>query len=255
MRYSADSFSGASFARSSKAFGKSAEDEILYSYTSGAHNVRDSKEYNIQLIFEGEGWTTQLQQSFVLSADAISDYILGDVPNTSYGALQIDDVRIQAQLIEIDGPGGILGGAGVSLYRGQTGIPIMAIMQFDVADVGYFDSIGLFDDIVLHEMLHSVGAGSGWNRAGLIGTDAAGLPVFTGPMANAIYPGDAFIPIENDGGQGTAYVHWDEQTFGGELMTGWIDVDNDLSYMTIASLGDLGYSIISGANYVPPTFI
>jgi hypothetical protein len=43
--------------------------------------------------------------------------------------------------------------------------------------------------------------------------------------------------------------------FTNELMTGYINGDNSLSYMTIASLGDLGYNVVSGASYVPPTFV
>ncbi len=34
-------------------------------------------------------------------------------------------------------------------------------MQFDLADAAYYNSVGLFDDIVLHEMLHTVGLGYG----------------------------------------------------------------------------------------------
>ena len=63
------------------------------------------------------------------------------------------------------------------------------------------------------------------------------------------------IPLELTGGPGTAYSHWSEATFGNELMTGYIDTDNTLSYMTVASLGDLGYSVVAGASYVPPSFI
>ena len=38
-------------------------------------------------------------------------------------------------------------------------------------------------------------------------------------------------------------------------MTGYIDGDNYLSYMTIASLGDLGYNVVSGASYALPSFV
>jgi hypothetical protein len=65
------------------------------------------------------------------------------------------------------------------------------------------------------------------------------------------------VPLETDGGPGTAYSHWDEGSALGsnELMTGYIDGDNYLSYTTIASLADLGYSTVSGANYSSPWYI
>ena len=53
----------------------------------------------------------------------------------------------------------------------------------------------------------------------------------TGEFANLAYD-DLFptldgqsdlIPVEADGGPGTAYGHWDEATFGNELMTGYIN--------------------------------
>jgi hypothetical protein len=123
-------------------------------------------------------------------------------------------------------------------------------MQFDVDDVGSFQTAGLFDDIVLHEMLHTLGFGTIWSAKGLISGGS-----FYGPLANAVYPGSAPIPLETGVGPGTDNAHWDEAVFANELMTGFIDGDNYLSYMTIASLGDLGYSVVSGASYAPPSFI
>ena len=54
------------------------------------------------------------------------------------------------------------------------------------------------------------------------------------------------IPVEQDGGAGTAGSHWDEETFNNELMTGYInDGNNPFSAMSAASFGDLGYTIRS----------
>jgi hypothetical protein len=49
--------------------------------------------------------------------------------------------------------------------------------------------------------------------------------------------------VEGDqGGDGTINSHWDEFTFGNELMTGFLNHGtNPLSVMTIRSLEDLGY--------------
>lgn len=53
------------------------------------------------------------------------------------------------------------------------------------------------------------------------------------------------MPVEQDGGPGTRDSHWDEETFGNEIMTGYINnSDNYLSDMTVASLEDLGYDTV-----------
>jgi len=226
----------------------------LATYVSGDAAVANSSEYNIEVIFQGS-WTTALQQAFIVSANAISKYILGDVPDIFYNNRIIDDLSITASLVTIDGTGGILGQAGPNVLRQGLYQPVNGIMQFDSADAAYYNNIGLFDDIVMHEMLHTVGLGSVWNYRGLISGAATASPVYTGALANAVYPGTAWIPVENDGGAGTAGSHWEESVFGNELMTGYINGDNSLSYMTIASLGDLGYNVISGASYVPPSFV
>ena len=218
-------------------------------FVSGDPSIADSSEYNIQINFVGS-WSADLRQAFVTAANAISDFILGDIPSAGSRRGVVDDLLITAQLMNIDGAGGILGQAGPDAVRAGSYLPYKGTMQFDAADAGVYQAAGLFDDIVLHEMLHTVGLGTIWSAKGLISGGG-----FNGPIANAIYPGSALIPLELDGGGGTAYSHWNEETFGNELMTGYIDGNNDLSYMTIASLGDLGYSVVSGASYAQPSFV
>jgi len=218
-------------------------------YISGDPSIPDASEYNIQIDFVGS-WSSDLRQAFVSAADAISDFILGDVPASGSRRSAIDDLMITASLVNIDGAGGILGQAGPDALRAGSYLPSKGSMEFDVADATYYQAAGLFDDIVLHEMLHTVGFGTIWAAKGLISGGS-----FTGPLANAAYPGSALIPLDTTGGAGTAYSHWSEDVFGTELMTGYIDGDNYLSYMTIASLGDLGYSTVSGASYVQPWFV
>ena len=57
--------------------------------------------------------------------------------------------------------------------------------------------------------------------------------------ANDLY-GDTFIPVESDGGSGTARGHWDEQLLLNEIMTGYINQTNYLADFTVAALADLG---------------
>jgi hypothetical protein len=57
--------------------------------------------------------------------------------------------------------------------------------------------------------------------------------------------GDGRVPVENTGGSGTMEVHWREATFDREVMTGFVEANDDmpLSSMSIASLADLGYAV------------
>lgn len=218
---------------------------VLDTYTSGPDGG-----YNIHIDFLGT-WTEALQAAFIEAADLISNLITADVSDVTYNGTFYDDITITAELAVIDGAGGILGQAGPTLIRTGSGQPIAAIMEFDSADAENYDDAGLWNDIVIHEMLHSVGVGTVWNYAGLLDGYGTSNPLFNGEFANLAYD-DLFadlnenlsdlIPVEGDGGSGTAYGHWDEATFGNELMTGYINGANYISAMTVASLEDLGYA-------------
>lgn len=54
---------------------------------------------------------------------------------------------------------------------------------------------------------------------------------------------DAAVPIETDGGAGTKCLHWDEDCFQSELMTGINTGGQELSRVTVAGLEDLGYVV------------
>ena len=56
------------------------------------------------------------------------------------------------------------------------------------------------------------------------------------------------MPVENqEGGTGTRDSHWRLTAFTNELMTGFLTTGaNPLSRVTVASLGDLGYSVDEG---------
>ena len=94
-------------------------------------------------------------------------------------------------------------------------------------------------------------AGSLWKDDGLLqGPLTASGRIFNGPNALREYkayrgPGviaAGGVPVETDGGAGTADAHWDDETFANELMTGYLsNSGNPLSRMTAASLIDLGY--------------
>jgi len=173
----------------------------------------------------------------------------------------ISSVLIDVLLQPIDGPLGILGAAGPCLVRSADNLTVYGIMFFDVEDLDFIESLGFFDEVVVHEMGHVLGFGTLWNfgRSLLQGAGTAD-PRFVGPLAVAAYDrlgGSGTVPVEGDFGPGTRDAHWDEQTFFNELMTGFLNSGantNPLSDLSIAAMGDLGYGVElgSGDNYHLP---
>lgn len=56
--------------------------------------------------------------------------------------------------------------------------------------------------------------------------------------------GTGFVPLEDEGPEGTRCEHWDSSVFGNELMTGGgIDPERPMSLVTIEAIADLGYTV------------
>jgi hypothetical protein len=210
-------------------------------YVSG-----ESGGFNVQVDFAGD-WSGGLQAAFIQSAERISDLIRSDISDVSWQGESIDDIHISAQLVDIDGAGSILGRAGPTAIRTADYLPATAVMEFDRADADAYNAHGLWDDIVLHEMMHSIGYGTIWDYRGLVSGAGTERPLFTGADAtltyNALYHVNrAGVPLETTGGPGTRDAHWDEGHFTSELMTGYVDQGGTyVSPLTVASLEDLGY--------------
>lgn len=160
----------------------------------------------------------------------------------------------------IDGPGGILGGAGPT-FGGFAPNYVYAFEgdaifdSADAVDLFLFNNPdlnplrNLLFDVAVHEIGHIIGYGTLWGLNGL--TDCtADNPTsnYFGDHANAKYQEDYnttdTIPVETDGGPGTACGHWDEDTFLGgsdDIMTGFLD-GNVLTDTTLYAYRDLGYT-------------
>lgn len=208
---------------------------------------------------------------------------------------QLGDINIVASSPFIDGAGGILGQAGPTRtvdYGGagpgpkrstQRSISIAqeAIMQFDIADLEQLRIDGDLVDVVMHEMAHALGFGSLWAANELISPDLFGTTQYRHDgYAMAEYRNESgnpfanFIPIEQQGGPGTALGHWDDDdpffnqtatNFKAELMLGflnhWIDVNGNgvqdageffspekfVSKTTLGSFADLWF-VVGGIN-------
>lgn len=161
-----------------------------------------------------------------------------------------DDVIVLVNITPIDGPGQILGQAGPCVLRGNN-IPFGGVLTLDAADLGQLTNDHVVD-LIVHELGHVLGFGSLWDRFGLLAPSASD-PRYTGSQAVAEWQalgqtGD--VPVENQGGQGTANSHWRESVFNAELMTGFAEGGNTeqpLSRVSIAAMADMGYAVNLGA--------
>ena len=131
-------------------------------------------------------------------------------------------------------------------------------MGFDSADLASLEASGNLVDVILHEMGHVLGIGTVWAGLGLVSGTG-----FNGAAAVAAYQ-DIFstsatlVPIEQEGGAGTAGGHWDEDVFDNELMTGFIEPGgNPLSVITVGAFDDMGYTVDYAAAdaYAPPAAV
>ncbi len=211
--------------------------------------------FAITVRFRG-GLTSQQKRAFASAADRWTRVIVGDLPPVTIAGEVIDDILIEAEGAEIDGPGNILGQAGPTHLRPKTAgaaafLPAKGIMSFDKADLDAMQADGTLGDVITHEMGHVLGIGTVWMRKGLLKGEGTSNPTFRGAAAMKEYgrlkgssAGPTPVPVENRGGGGTRDSHWRETVFQKELMTGFVDAKpNPLSRLTIASLQDMGYKV------------
>jgi hypothetical protein len=139
-------------------------------------------------------------------------------------------------------------------------------MQFDTADIDELETSGDLLDVIVHEMGHVLGIGTNWDfdpffdlldyepntGGGVECADPSTVfttpPTYTGVNGVAAWTtslgGTGNVPVDGENGPGTWCAHWDEDTFGNELMTGFLDAgSNPLSILTARSLQDIGFTV------------
>ena len=172
----------------------------------------------------------------------------------------IDDLMIVASVVEIDGPGSVLGRAGPCRLRFGSYLPYFGRMVFDIADLEEMERNGTLRPVILHEMAHVLGIGTLWQHLDLLVNPSleAGREVDTHlplPLAVAAfdqaggvsYAGGGKVPVANNGTRpGSDDGHWRKSVLGTELMTPSINANaqsSPLSAISIQALADLGYTV------------
>lgn len=206
--------------------------------------------FKIEVRFLG-GLTATQKSAFKRAADRWSRVIVGDLPNIVVDGETIDDVVIDASGVTIDGAGAILGQAGPTKLRPQSGrfLPCKGVMEFDSADLLSMENQGTLTDVITHEMGHVLGIGTIWKLHGVLQGAGTSNPRFTGQHAMAEYgrlkgTQPEAVPVENVGAVGSIDSHWRESVFDHELMSSTIGgPNNPISRLTVASLRDIGYVV------------
>lgn len=254
----------------------------------GVHRVApDGGEgFDIELVFYDETFTASQRAAFLAAVDRWQELVIGDLEDLvvalpagaacgwgepAYSGT-IDDLVIFVTSFA-EGVGGLLGSAGPCRIRGSgpdAGTSVVGIMRFDTFDLAVLEANDDLVETIVHEMAHVLGFGSLWElppyhdlleyvpsapAASCRDADAYLVPPsYVGPSGLAAWHdlgGTGAVPVEASGGPGTRCGHWDEATFGRELMTGYLDAGlvNPLSALSVRSLEDLGLTVdASGAD-------
>ncbi|MGE4488417.1 MAG: PEP-CTERM sorting domain-containing protein [Kiritimatiellales bacterium] len=232
--------------------------------------------FNITVEFSA-GMDESYQSAFASAASYWGSIITGYRIDSS----DLQGITISANVATNDGVGGVLGSArptngyffNNALLAGDSDVSDVLYatagsMTFDSADVDNLISSGLWEQVIRHEMAHVIGFGTLWGYSynGTVYNDfyTADSGQYTGAAALAAYqaefdPSATYVPVELEGGGGTANGHWNEvdggsaltgitdaegQDMAYELMTGWLNSPTFVSDTTIAQFYDMGYTVI-----------
>lgn len=225
-----------------------------YSQTSPPRNGYGSfaGDYDLDLHFVGPNLNNRLKAIVQSAAARWEKVLVGDLPDAVDSVLgAVDDMLIDVKAIKRDGRGGVLAFARPTQFRPADSeapeLPFRGEITFDIDDL---KDPFLFETAV-HELGHALGfTAQLWTRLGLFRQDDFD-PRFKGENAtrefNQIF-GTSFssAPLEPaSAGGGSAFSHWEERLFQGELMSPTTDgvTGEPMSRITVALFQDIGYKV------------
>jgi leishmanolysin len=167
----------------------------------------------------------------------------------------VDDMIIYAAVQADDGVDGTLASAGPCVERDGTLLPLFGTILIDSDDVAPMIAEGTLESTVLHEIAHVIGFGVFWEDIGALQGAGGADPRYFGAEGLAAYvtlggSAGAGVPVEDEGGEGSADSHWRTSVFGNEVMTAFADaasLPHPLSILTVRSFTDLGYVVDVGS--------
>jgi len=246
--------------------------------------------FDIDLAYFGESYTDAQKTAFDEAVAFWERIVIGDLQDVSVDFADdvacgqgepaftgtIDDLLVYVSSFESTGD--TLGVAGPC--RSRTGGPdegtnLVGYMEFNTTYLEQLEADGQLVETIVHELGHVLGFGTNWEFEPYFdllayepssSTDCSSVatfdvpPTYLGEFGRQAYErlgGVGDVPVEEDGGPGTKCGHWDEETFGNELMTGFLNkgAPNPLSVLSTAAFLDLGLDVDlrQSEPYEPPT--
>ncbi|MEO0324233.1 MAG: hypothetical protein AAF447_14830, partial [Myxococcota bacterium] len=232
----------------------------------------EARPFEIDLLYDdGGALDASVRAALEEATDRWSALIAADVPeqtirNAACGIPEellprtVDDLLLVVRASSFDGERGVLASAGPRCLRSLTSgryLPAVGELILDTADLPRLAAQGQLGEVLLHEVGHVLGLGTGWDDLGLLRTPGCGDAGcvegrdtrYLGASGRAGWEalgGSGEPPVENAGGSGTLDRHWRESVLGNELMTSVIgpaEASNPLSGLSFSALGDLGYAL------------
>jgi len=195
-----------------------------------------TKEMKAAVESAADTWEDAISRSNFIGGHTLSIEVEGEIaPNSGFLAAAGPDKFIY------DADRNILPSKGTSIVNTS----LSKMRQF-TANPDFFETV------MTHEFGHVMGIGSLWEANNLIDPLTGNYRAFT--KASAVYNEGrkgAFanarsIPLTQGERKGSDGGHWDEKTFGNELMTSTAEtpgISHPLSEMTLASLEDIGWQV------------
>lgn len=223
-----------------------------------------------------------VQQAATFWENTLTGYREDIIPS----GVGVPPIMISSELSNIDGLGGTLASAGPTFVFDLEGagldpftLTAAGEVNFDTSDIGILVANGSFLNVVVHEIGHVLGFGTLWQNNNLY---IAGSGEYIGSEGLAAYqaefdPTATFIPIELDGGTGTADGHFNEssnslsdtdpgdnlpaptvlsgpntgESLNDEILTGFLSTNNFISSTTLGVFRDLGYTTTTNPVALP----